>query len=153
MGAAAVLELSELDGLTPPRLHRRTDFHPKSWRNYGFSYKCYGCIYYLAREDRPWLQEGVFLNSVPSTLAFLTSSNVAGTAAALQAEKGQIISCTFHIRDKQGQEARGRWNPDLKKSTAGVVDVVHQDRQRWGGGGVGGRWGWRPTPAFGARWR
>ena len=43
-------------------------------------------IVYLAREDRPWLQEGVFVNSVPSTLA-LTSS-VAGTAAALQAEKG-----------------------------------------------------------------
>ena len=41
-------------------------------------------IVYLAREDRPWLQEGVFVNSVPSTLA-LTSS-VAGTAAALQAE-------------------------------------------------------------------
>ena len=105
---------------------------------------------YLAREDRPWLQEGVFLNSVPSTLAL--ASSVAGTAAALQAEKGQIISCTFHIRDKQGQEAKGRWNPDLKKSTAGVVDVVHH-RRRWGGGGVGDRRGSRPAPAFGARWR
>ena len=89
MGAAAVLELSELDGS-----HRLA-------YTAALIFSRIFVIVYLAREDRPWLEEGVFLNSVPSTLAFLTLSNVAGTAAALQAEKGQIISCTFHIRGKQ----------------------------------------------------
>ena len=93
------------------------------------------------------MEEGVFLNSVPSTLAF--ASNVAGTAAALQAEKGQIISSpTFHITAdiKKGLK-------NLKKSTAGVVDAVHHQRRRWEVGGAGGHWGWRPTPASAALWR
>ena len=121
MGAAAVLELSELDGS-----HRLAYTGALIFTRI-FQFKI--SQVYLAREDRPWLQEGVFLNSVPSTLAFLASSNVAGTAAALQAEKGQIISCTFHIRGKQGQVGGGRWNHDLKKSTAGVVDVAHHPRR------------------------
>ena len=61
-------------------------FTPNLGEIMGFLINVAVVFVYLAREDRPWLQEGVFVNSVPSTLA-LTSS-VAGTAAALQAEKG-----------------------------------------------------------------
>ena len=94
MGAAAVLELSELDGS-----HRLA-------YTAALIFSRIFVIAYLAREDRPWLEEGVFLNSVPSTLAL--ASSVAGTAAALQAGKGQIIS--FHIvGGKQGQQ--GEYEP------------------------------------------
>ena len=99
------------------------------------------------------MEEGVLLNSVPSTLATMASP-VAGTAAALQAgKKGKLFPLLpFFSQPKHGGEVISN-KANLKKSTVGVADVVHRHRRRWEGGGVGGRWGWRPAPAFGARWR
>ena len=92
------------------------------------------------------MEEGVLLNSVPSTLATMASP-VAGTAAALQAgKKGKLFSLHFFSQPKHGGEVISN-KANLKKSTVGVADVVHRHRRRWEGGGVGGRWGWRPPPA------
>ena len=91
------------------------------------------------------MEEGVLLNSVPSTLATMASP-VAGTAAALQAgKKGKLFPLPFFSAKAWGGEIIRKAN--LKKSTVGVADVVHRHRRRWEGGGVGGRWGWRPPPA------
>ena len=92
------------------------------------------------------MEEGVLLNSVPSTLATLASP-VAGTAAALQAGKrANYFLCCLSFQPKHGGEVISN-KANLKKSTVGVADVVHRHRRHWEGGGVGGRWGWRPPPA------
>ena len=91
------------------------------------------------------MEEGVLLNSVPSTLATMASP-VAGTAAALQAGKRANYFLCLSFQPKHGGEIISK-AANLKKSTVGVADVVHRHRRRWEGGGVGGRWGWRPPPA------
>ena len=61
-------------------------------------------------------------------------------------KRANYFLCCLSFQPKHGGEVISN-KANLKKSTVGVADVVHRHRRRWEGGGVGGRWGWRPPPA------